>query len=92
MKGVFYKIIWIVYYEAQYSKKIFKTTKNYLLQDTKIMQIRSRDLAAPQSLKKSLTKNGHTFYRKLFYLTATKKYKIQAATKLRWELLDILFI
>ena len=56
------------------------------------MQIRSRDLAAPQSLKKSLTKNGHTFYRKLFYLTATRKYKIQAATKLRWELLDILFI
>ena len=40
------------------------------------MQIRSRDLTAPQSLKKSLRKYGHTFKQELFYLTGTRKYKI----------------
>ena len=35
--------------------------KKYTLEDTNIMQIRSRNLTAPQSLKKSLRKYGHTF-------------------------------
>ena len=38
-----------------------KKLKNYTSEDTNIMQIRSRNLTAPQSLKKSLSKNGHTF-------------------------------
>ena len=33
----------------------------YISENTNIMQLRSRDRTAPQSLKKSLRKNGHTF-------------------------------
>ena len=33
----------------------------YTSEHTNIMQIKSRDLTAPQSLKKSLRKNGRTF-------------------------------
>ena len=33
----------------------------YISENTNIVQIRSRDRTATQSLKKSLRKNGHTF-------------------------------
>ena len=48
----------------------------YTSEPTNIMQIRSRELTAPQSLKKSLRKNGHALEQELFYLTGTRKYKI----------------
>ena len=37
------------------------------------MQIRSRELTAPQSLKKSLRKNGHAFLARVILLNWYKK-------------------
>ena len=59
MKGVVYNmngLSWIRKYQ-----KILHDTKIDALKQTKIMQIRSRDLTAPHSFKISLRKNGHTF-------------------------------
>ena len=60
------KMRWVVYNMNCISwstkkQKIIYTRKMYISENTNIMQIRSRDRTAPQGLKKSLRKNGHTF-------------------------------
>ena len=50
-------------------KNIINHKKLYFRTQKNIMQIKSSDLTAPQSLKKSLRKNGHTFKQELEYFT-----------------------
>ena len=54
-------IIWMVYHEAENTKKYYTTPKLMLYNRPKLCILGHVNLTAPQSFKISLRKNGHTF-------------------------------